>query len=38
MIASMHLPGFSMRAMTRVLGRSPATVNRELVRNCGPDS
>jgi len=37
-IASMHLQGSSMRAMARMLGRSPATVSRELARNCGPDS
>ena len=33
-IASMHLQGSSMRAMARMLGRSPATVSRELARNC----
>lgn len=32
-IASLHLPGPSIRAMARILGRSPATVNRELTRN-----
>jgi len=37
-IASMHLQGSSMRAMARMLGRSPATVSRELARNCRFDS
>src|ERR1700735_673013 len=37
-IASMHLQGSSMRAMARMLGRSPATVSRELARNCGRDN
>jgi IS30 family transposase len=37
-IASMHQQGSSMRAMARMLGRSPATVSRELARNCGTDS
>jgi IS30 family transposase len=36
-IASQHLQGSSIRAMARMLGRSPATVSRELARNCGPD-
>lgn len=33
-IASMHLRGSSMRAMARMLGRSPATVSRELASHC----
>jgi IS30 family transposase len=37
-IASMYQQGSSMRAMARMLGRSPATVSRELARNCGRDS
>jgi len=37
-IASMHLRGSSMRAMARMLGRSPATVSRKLARNCRFDS
>ena len=37
-IASMHLQGSSMRAMARMLGRSPAAVSRELARNCRFDS
>jgi IS30 family transposase len=37
-IASMHLQGSSMRAMARMPGRSPATVSRELARNCRFDS
>ena len=37
-IASMHQQGSSMRAMARMLGRSPATVSRELARNCRFDS
>jgi IS30 family transposase len=32
-IASLHLQGSSIRAMARILGRSPATVSRELTRN-----
>jgi transposase, IS30 family len=36
-IASQHQQGSSIRAMARMLGRSPATVSRELARNCGPD-
>ena len=36
-IASQHLQGSSIRAMARMLGRSPATVSRELARNCGPE-
>ncbi|WP_246217567.1 IS30 family transposase [Paraburkholderia panacisoli] len=35
-IASLHLQGSSMRAMARILGRSPATVSRELTRNSSP--
>ncbi|WP_175233539.1 helix-turn-helix domain-containing protein, partial [Paraburkholderia humisilvae] len=31
-IASLHLQGSSIRAMARILGRSPATVSRELTR------
>jgi len=37
-IASMSLQGSSIRAMARMLGRSPATVSRELARNCRYDS
>lgn len=37
-IASMHQQGSSIRAMARMLGRSPATVSRELARNCRFDS
>jgi transposase, IS30 family len=33
-IASMKQQGSSVRAMARTLGRSPATVSRELARNC----
>jgi IS30 family transposase len=32
-IASLHLQGSSMRAMARILGRSPGTISRELMRN-----
>src|SRR6195952_1653211 len=32
-IASLHLRGSSMRAMARILGRSPGTISRELMRN-----
>ena len=32
-IASLHLQCSSIRAMTRILGRSPANVSRELTRN-----
>src|SRR5471032_2056927 len=32
-IASLHLQGSSIRAMARMLGRSPPTVSRELTRN-----
>src|ERR1700710_2542372 len=32
-IASLHLQGSSILAMARILGRSPATVSRELTRN-----
>jgi Helix-turn-helix domain len=32
-IASLHLQGSSIRAMARILGRSLATVSRELTRN-----
>jgi IS30 family transposase len=35
-IASLHLQGSSIRAMARILGRSPATVSRELTRNSSP--
>ncbi|WP_243751298.1 helix-turn-helix domain-containing protein [Paraburkholderia sp. BL10I2N1] len=35
-IASLHLQGSSIRAMARILGRSPATVSRELARNSLP--
>jgi IS30 family transposase len=35
-IASLHLQGSSIRAMARILGRSPATVSRELRRNGSP--
>ena len=35
-IASLHLQGSSIRAMARILGRSPATVSRELTRNSCP--
>src|SRR5258708_26462159 len=35
-IASLHLQGSSIRAMARILGRSPATVSRELMRNSSP--
>jgi IS30 family transposase len=34
-IASLHLQGSSMRAMARMLGRSPATVSRELAHADG---
>jgi transposase, IS30 family len=37
-IASMHQQGSSMRAMARILGRSPSTVSRELARNGGSGS
>lgn len=37
-IASMHQQGSSMRATARMLGRSPATVSRELARNRRFDS
>jgi IS30 family transposase len=36
-IASQRLQDSSIRVMARMLGRSPATVSRELARNCGPD-
>jgi len=32
-IASLYLEGSSIRAMARILGRSPATVSGELTRN-----
>jgi IS30 family transposase len=32
-IASLQLQGLSIRAMAWILGRSPATVSRELTRN-----
>jgi IS30 family transposase len=35
-IASMRLQGSSIRAMARILGRSPATISRELARNSSP--
>jgi len=35
-IASLHLQGSSMRAMARILGRSPGTISRELMRNSSP--
>ena len=35
-IASLHLQGSSIRAMARILRRSPATVSRELKRNSSP--
>jgi IS30 family transposase len=35
-IASLHLQGLSMRAMARILGRSPGTISRELMRNSSP--
>src|SRR5471032_2662664 len=35
-IASLHLQGSSMRAMARILGRSPGTISRELMRNNSP--
>ncbi len=35
-IASLLLQGSSIRAMARILGRSPATVSRELARNSSP--
>ncbi|SDJ21968.1 Helix-turn-helix domain-containing protein, partial [Paraburkholderia steynii] len=36
-IASLRLQGSSIRAMARMLKRSPATVSRELARNSGPE-
>lgn len=36
-IASMHQQGCSMRAMARMLRRSPSTISRELARNAAPD-
>src|SRR5471030_3333349 len=35
-IASLYLQGLSMRAMARILGRSPGTISRELTRNSSP--
>ena len=35
-IASLRLQDVSIRAMARILGRSPATVSRELTRNSSP--
>jgi len=35
-IASLHLQGVSLRAMARLLGRSPGTISRELMRNSSP--
>ncbi|MEA3116129.1 MAG: transposase, family [Caballeronia sp.] len=35
-IASLHLQGSSMRAMARILGRSPGTISGELMRNSSP--
>lgn len=36
-IASMHQQGCSMRAMARMLRRSPSTISRELAHNAAPD-
>jgi IS30 family transposase len=36
-IASLRLEDMSIRAMARILGRSPATVSRELTRNYPTD-
>jgi len=35
-IADLHRDGLSSRAIAEQVGRSPSTVNRELVRNTGP--
>ena len=35
-IASMRQQGSSVRAMARMLGRSPGTISRELARNSRP--
>ena len=35
-IASLRLQDVSIRAMARMLGRSPSTVSRELTRNSSP--